>query len=135
MLSAIDLRAPTGDIERSMFPQDTSDELNGRLDGYLTEAYRLSQVTALTTEQLRDEAAKAWAYHRSYNAIYLRLSAAPNSVNLDDEGSMSRDPRLIQNFATLARQWLDQFREVLPVTRDLRTAVQGTTAVPNRYSW
>lgn len=134
-VAASELRAPKGDIEDSLFPGESSTAISARLQGYLDEGYvKAAAENVLAAKQ--DAAAKAWAYHRAYRAIYVRLTANPSSISLNDQGSSSFLVTQIENMKQLADSALAVFWELVPEeVKVAREEIQPSSALATRITW
>lgn len=97
-----------------MFPDETTVVFDARLQKYIDEAVAKAAVAGLPTQAAKDAATKQWAYHRAFEAQFIRLSSTPASVTLNDQGAASFLQQQIQNFKDLAVDALDQFEELTP---------------------
>lgn len=107
-----DLKAANGGrIEPElMFPDESPAALDQRLQKYIDEG--VVKATGLTGTAL-DDAVKVWAYYRWADAMWIRLSSNPASVNLVDQGSSSYLQQQIQNFKDMADALLAEFDEAV----------------------
>lgn len=134
-VAASDLRAPKGDIEDSLFPGESSTAISARLQGYLDEGYTKAGEEAVASAD-QDAAAKAWAYHRAYRAIYVRLTSNPSTISLNDQGSSSFLVTQIENMKQLADGALAVFWELVPEeVVAAREEIQPSSALPTRFTW
>jgi len=123
------LVAPSGEIEASLFPSLDFTDLVSRLNSYLAEGYLKAGQTIL-----KDRAATAWAYHRAYFAVYLRMSSQPSRSELADQGSSTFHQDQALRFLELANAKEAEFLALIggngPPQR-----FQGTTAVRTNIVW
>jgi hypothetical protein len=100
----VDLLAENGGlIESGFFPNVSAPDVLSRLDAYLVKG----RAAALALGVVDPEpAAIAWAYHKAFTAVFLRLSAAPSTVQLNDAGQRSYLITQIQNFKDMADEQL-----------------------------
>jgi hypothetical protein len=141
------LLSPVGLLEPFLFPEDrrTSNPeapepgtLEHRLDGYITDA--LERVAALPVQPgSTDAAVLAWAYHRAYSAVYIRLASNPASANFQDQGghTFAKDQR--SAMADEAAHWLAEYRAAIVPAASAAQAPQPppneTGTVPARFKW
>jgi len=95
------LQTNGGEIENDFFPSETLAQLTDRLNRYVVEGY--SKAPTL------DAAVKAWAYYRTYMAIYLRMSAQPTNTELVDQSRVGWDKEQALRFYDLAQEKLAEF--------------------------
>lgn len=80
------LRAPRGEVEPWMFPQDrTPQALDARLQAYLDDA-TAKLDGAEVEEEDKDEVTRNYAYYRVFDAVYKRLLIDPAKADLSDQG-------------------------------------------------
>jgi hypothetical protein len=129
-IQASDLISPNGEIDSSLFPGDADHELNDRLEAYILEAQ--GKVPGAS-----DEAIQAWAYHRSYRAVFIRLSSEPAVQSLNDQGSVQVSKDQIQNFNLLADQYLAKWLELTQETSniDASSGLGPSGSVSNKFGW
>lgn len=113
-LAAIDLRSPDGEIEDWLFPDESSDKLNERLDRYLVEGYEKADDDDVTGTD-RDDAAREWAYYRAYRQAWIRLASSPMRMSLRDVGSADYTQTQLDEIWKLAQSHLDEFHLIVPV--------------------
>lgn len=99
------LIAPEGEVELSLFPGNSSTQLQARFDVYITEGY--------TKAPGNDDAARAWAYHRAYFAVYLRMSSQPINSELVDQASAVFDKDQARRFYDLSMAKEEEFNAIL----------------------
>jgi len=106
-----DLKAANGGrIEPgTMFPEESSVALDQRLQKYIDEGLAKAVADGLSGPAEQDAATKAWAYHRAFDAVFIRLSSNPSSVTLNDQGGSSFLVTQIQNFKDLAFEALGEY--------------------------
>src|SRR5678816_1648825 len=93
-----------------LFPEELPTAVDQRLQKYIDEG--VVRATGLTGTDL-DDAVKVWAYHRAFDAVFVRLSSQPASVTLNDQGAGSYLQQQIQNFRELSVAALEEFEEVV----------------------
>lgn len=128
-VTAEDLTAPLGLIELSLFPVDEDEAdpitLEVRLGAYIADAISKGSPS--------DEATKAYAYHRAFLAVYLTISADPESLSLDEQGSSIFHSQQAERFKRLSDQYLLVWNEAqangAPGTN------QGSGSVSNLFRW
>lgn len=80
------LRAPRGEVEPWMFPQDrTPQALDARLQAYLDDAAAKLQGAEVANED-RDEVVRNYVFYRVFDAVYKRLVIDPSKADLSDQG-------------------------------------------------
>jgi hypothetical protein len=122
---------PEGLIEpRSMFPGESEEDLNARLDAYIDEG--MARTTTLAAET-RDSAVSAWVYHRAFLAVWIELSGNPASAAQADQGSTLYTQYQIQNFKDLSDQFLRQFEGY--VTSGVPTNLPMSYSVRHRIAY
>lgn len=133
MLEPAQLIAPEGEIEPAMFPGDKAEALESRVQAYLTHGYEKA-TAAEVLDADRDDAARAWAYHRAFRSVFVRLSASPASVSLDAQCSTSRTAQQIAEFGRLAAQYEAEYLGLVPVAQTPKPA-PTSGAVRTVISW
>ena len=114
MLTAADLIAPKGEIEKSLFPGEDAAALELRLQSYLDQAYaKLDTLTTLPASIDVDEAAQSYAYYRAYQAVHLNMSRQAATASIDGEASRSFLASQIATFAELRDSNLSAWNDVL----------------------
>ena len=108
-----DLLAPVGRIEPDFFPADTTDQLEVRLGSYLVEGYTRADRDGVADAD-RDQAARSFAYHEAFTAVWTRLSAEASSISLPDEGGQSRTDAQRAAFKELADRYLQSYLGLVP---------------------
>lgn len=136
MLSPGDLRSPTGDLGDSLFPGESSGQLDTRLQGYITEGYAKAAAAGLTVQEDQDEAAKAWSYYRAYQAVYVRMLNNPSTVIMEKQGQNSTLWSQIEAMGKLADAALANYRELLPADVGAGPpSLPETAAVPTQITY
>lgn len=95
-----DLIQPTGELESAWFPADDEAALEARLTAYIAEGADLSAEA-----DDPDAATTAFAYWRSYEAVYLRLSGSPASVGIVGHMNRQYTQEQLRAFRTKAAEW------------------------------
>jgi hypothetical protein len=126
-ITGTDLIAPKGELDLSLFPGDTEIDLSERLDAFLLEAEGKKAGVS-------DDGKKAWAYHRAFRQIFIRLSNFPAS-EVDDQGNVKYSDAQIQNFSTIAEDYKEQWDEIISGTDASSTIATGTGSVDNNPKW
>ena len=124
-VSGMDLVAPSGEIDKSLFPSDSEMELMERLESYLTEAEGKKIGVS-------DAGKKAWAYYRAFRAVFIRLSSTP-SARFDDQGDLKYSDAQINNFNNLAEKYLAEWEMI--ITAEVETGFGPTGSVKNKFTW
>lgn len=108
-----DLKAANGGrLEPSLlFPDEDATALDQRLQKYIDQG--VVRAAGLTGTEL-DDAVALWAYHRAFEAVWVRLSSNPANVDLRDQGSASYLREQIQNFKDLSDAALEEFVDAVP---------------------
>lgn len=118
-----------GEIEKSLFPGVTDADLTTRLNNYINEGYlKAGEVPS------KDAAAKAWAYHRAYFAVYLRMSSEPTRSELVDQAVAAFDPAQAMRFLELARKKEDEFFVLIDVKAP-SSKIANTSSVKTQFNW
>lgn len=134
-LTASDLMAPAGPVESFLFPEEDSNQLPDRLNGYLANAYVDARVAAFP-DATQNSMAKAYALWQVYTAVYTRLSAMPITVTVAEKGGHGYSAEQIRNFRDLANKYLADFNGMLIVEPSSPpTAFPGTVSVGTEYRW
>src|SRR5690606_2643254 len=103
------------------------------IEAWLTEAYADPRVTALDDDDLEDRAARAWAYHRAFDAACVQMATNPSSASESDAGSASYSKDQRDTVCRKAAEFLAEFNELAPkVTTDRRT---GGMTVEHEFTW
>lgn len=121
-----DLLAPNGMLESSLFPGEDPASLETRLNTYIVEA-------AARTDN--DAAVKAWAYHRAFLAVYIRLTSKPASVEFEDQGSHSYLITQIENVYRLSQEYRDEYDRLVAAEADVVGRNAGTTSQRVDFTW
>lgn len=70
---AADFVHPTGELTQLLFP---GEDLTVLVNAWLTDAN--GRVASITDTARRDDATRAWVYHRGYTAVANRVTGTPN---------------------------------------------------------
>lgn len=135
MISPGDLRSPTGDLGDSLFPGESSGDLDTRLQGYIDEGEAKATAAGVDVADLED-AVKAWAYYRAYYTVYVRMLNAPSSVEMQGQGSKAHLWSQIEAMGKLADTALAGYRDLLPpAALNATMTFPPSGAVPNDYAF
>lgn len=140
-VTGANLLEPQGPLASSFFPEEDGDAaVTARLDAYLADGYqRVTDWTTANPDAVvdADDAATAWALHRAYTAIHLRLSANPANASLDDQGSRYYLVSQIRTFGEKASEYLQQFEAILEsaLPSGEGNLVIAPNFVPNKFVW
>jgi hypothetical protein len=118
--------SPVGMIDRKiMFPDDTGDEFDARMDAYLQDATARGAGNVL--------AERAWFYYRAFMDVHLRLVSIPHSASLDEGGSYTYLITQIQLMKDRAEAFKKEFDGLLVVVT--KTPVYyGSTSMNTTFS-
>lgn len=129
----VDLLEPYGPLEPAFFP-DTEEELTVRLQAYLDRAYAL--IAEAGSVVYEDLAARYWALHLSFSALYLQKANNPGSASMDDLGSVSTAKDQRDAFKEQADYFAAQFYILVPATDAVTTVPsRASRAIPTRVRW
>lgn len=133
-VAAADLKSPAGEIEGAvLWPGETDSQVTARLSAYVADGETQAAEIAAGS---RDAAVKAWAYYRAYMAVYMRLTAEPSTVTVNDQATVSMLVTQIQNWKDLADAKLASFTDLLDsATETEPTATQPTVAARTVFTW
>lgn len=121
-----DLLAPSGLVELFMFPGETQAKIEERLASSIAEAVEKGSPS--------DAATRAWAYHRAFTSVYLRLLTNPATVDVPDEGSHSILAAQINRMKELADRYLGEWLVLQEETPSVSVSLpHGPT--PTRFTW
>lgn len=132
-LEPTQLIAPEGEIEPAMFPTDTAEQLAHRVQAYITAGTEKASADGVDAGDL-DDAARAWAYYRAFRAVFVRLSATPSSITLNDQGGTARLLTQIVHFDKLAADYLTEYTGLVPAAAVARVVPQSA-ATKTRITW
>ena len=134
-VTAADLTSPTGEIEPAvLWPGEAGATTTARLTAYVADGEL--QAADIAAGASHDAAVKAWAYHRAYMSVYMRLTAEPTATTINDQGSASWSTQQVQNWKDLADAKLAAFTEIVDEATDAEpTATQPTVAARTVFSW
>lgn len=106
------------------------------LAAYLADADERLAAAGVSDGAARDRFARAWAYHRTYAAAVDRMSAAPLSGSLADEGSVTRSVEQLRVLRERAARYEAEALALLPPseTPSVRRRV-GTVSVRHEVVW
>lgn len=117
------LLEPAGLVTPSLFPGEGDATLTARLQAYINEG---DEKTAT------DAGIRAWAYHRAFMAVWIRLTTNPNTENFQDQGGHSFLQSQIENVKRIADEQLALFTSL---TTSATTSTSGTTSTGANFSW
>lgn len=127
-LTVEDLLLPKGRLSGpALWPTHPPEKVQETVQAYLNEGY--AKAEAITDESQQNEAARQWAYHRSYQEAFERLLLLPSTVSTD-EGSASSPLTQIEHVGTLAQEALGEFNQILLA----ETTVPADVIRPSRAS-
>lgn len=125
-VTVADLTQPLGELERGLFPSDTTPELFAdRLAGYLADAEL--RIAEFEIDDDVDAATKAWVYYRAYSAVATRLLAQERAATIEGQGSNRFEQAQADGFFALADKWKTEFDVLIPV--------ENAADPPVRSSW
>jgi len=102
-----------GRLEPSLLmPDEGSVAFDARLTAYIAEGVAKGTAAGLSAGSDLDAATKQWAYHRAFDAQFIRMSSSLSTLDLKDQGSGSFLVTQIQNFKDLAAEALAAFEEL-----------------------
>lgn len=131
-VSPTDLTAPAGEVEPAWFPSDDTAALTARLQAYIDDGAARAQADGIIDV---DEATTLWAYHRAYRAIWLRLSEAPSSLTMNDQGSRSRTDAQRDSFKAEADRLFTAYQSLIPASTPTTQQRFPSGAVSNKITW
>jgi hypothetical protein len=136
MVPASVLLSPSGPIDVSLFPGETSKAVSARLQQYLTNGYNDSRVVSVGDALLQDELAKAYALNQAFTAIYIRMSNQPLTLSVTEKGSHGFAPEQIRNMKALADKYLADFLGMLATTSgEVARQLPGSVSIRNTVEW
>lgn len=112
-----------GQLPASLFPDQDDAEVLSQLNAYLVAGYVRASADAVPVESV-DDAATAWAYHRTYDDLHQTMSVAPSSATIDGEGSSSFTADQREAFEIRAREWRAEYDAFVP---EVQEADEGWT--------
>lgn len=134
-----DLTAPKGAVQSSFFPDDDAAALSARLQLWITEG--TERAEDISDAEANDRAVAAWAYYRAFTEFADRISAAPKTVELRDQGSRTYGDPQFEYWQKRAQGYLAEFERLLvEAAQDAGTVpsappVPATTSVPATFAW
>jgi hypothetical protein len=124
-----DMLAPAGLLTLSLFPGEGAEAVNTRLTSYINDG-----VTRAGGGPEADyDSVLAWAYHRAFMAVYVRLTTSPAQGEVDDAGKYQYLITQINNVKTLADEWLTRFEELTTTAEATDEQQQGTRSTPAQF--
>ena len=115
------VRSPVGLVEPAMFPAEDMVALDERLAAYIAEGE--SHATPIAAADENDDAVKAWTYWRAFTAVFIRLSASPASVTMNDQGGKQHLVTQIENFREMAAEQRARFDALILAAADVEEVV------------
>ncbi len=127
------LMDPNGPVTATLFPEQATNAITVKLQGYIDEAYADSRVVALASDSAKqNKAARAWSLYRTFDDVAVRMTAEPMAVNNGAEaGSSSYTFDQIQAMMDRALRYLKEFNDAAVVVG----AVKRPINVKNVYVW
>lgn len=134
MIDPHSLITPTGRIAPDLFPEWDDACLASAVQAWITEAYDRPDVAGLG-ETRQDAAARAWAYHRAFDAAAVSMAANPATHSQTDAGSSgySKDQR--DAIRERADRYLTEFHTLTAQTAAIPSQWTGGQTVPHVFSW
>jgi hypothetical protein len=138
-LSPDDLLEPAGPIAPSFFPNESPSALATRLQAYLDDGARRVSATGLGGTAA-DDAVRAWAEYRAFNAVTNRLAVEAQSVTIADQGARTRSVEQLRMLALSRDAALARWNALVPAPSEVSGSAatpprgtSGSTAI--RYTW
>lgn len=125
------LRAPRGEVESWMFPQDrTPQALDARLTAYIQDA-TVKLEGAEIAEGDKDEVTRNYVYYRVYDAVYKRLLIDPAKADLSDQGGQQWIKEQLSALAQQRSYYMSLVPEfMLPQVVAVEEPAEAPTAAP-----
>lgn len=118
---------PLGELTRSMFPDDTLEDVAAIWFDDATE-----QTASITDSDLQDAAFKAWVYYRAYSVVANNIAMRPTSSSyFGSERSETWGADRIKFYERKAQENLDKFNTYAEPTV-INDAVINYSAVATR---
>jgi hypothetical protein len=136
VITPTDLRSPLGEVEDSLFPGESSADIDTRLDAYLTEAYGL--LAAYDDSVQRDVAARAWAMHRAFKAAHTIILSQPASATAEEGGSRTYTAEQLRQLLLRGAGFLTEYGQVLAALaagEEPTTEQSPSRPVANTFVW
>lgn len=136
MITAADLLQPKGPLSLSLFPGEGRNEYDTRVGQYITDAYADERVAAQTDQTRADNLARAFALHKAFTDVVVRLSGEPISVSVTEKGGHSYSGEQIKTFERLAAKYWGDFLGLLVIEGSVPpTQMPGSVSVRNSVEW
>lgn len=137
-LTADDLLEPKGELDATvLFPDAAPVDVKARLTSYLDTA--ADELGSAGVDSARvDRGARVYAYHRAYQALFLRLSANPTTKSLTDQGSLTYSMQQLVTFDTLSKQYRAEYDAILEsglAPTQSSNVVAHTTTIPTQFTY
>lgn len=130
----VDLLEPNGPLDPAFFP-DTEEQLTVRLQAYIDRAVtKVAAYEGVISEE--DSAARSWALHLAFSALYLLKANSPGSASMEDLGSVSTAKDQRDAFKEQADFYASEYLLLAPeVTINSSVSPTVSRAVPNTFRW
>lgn len=128
-LTNADILYPTGRVHSDLLPDRSSAELAADIDIWLAEAYADTRVSALDVAD-QDAPARAWVYHRAFDAACVAMASNPSTAAETDAGSSSYSKDQRDTICRKAADFLAEFNELAPKVVPIGQAL-GQTVIHN----
>lgn len=110
------VRSPEGHIVDAMFPGIDTDDIDTRIQVWITQAETQLASLDLGLEASEEDAAvRAWVYYRAFSARAVELASMPSSISIPNEESTTRTADQRALFERLADEWLDSYQGIVVV--------------------
>lgn len=134
MITTESLVAPEGRLNPKLFPTDSEEDFQERLEAYVEEA--ITKTASLEDESKAEEAQKAWAYYRAYDEIYTRMITSPVEIDLDVGGKGTFDTKQFEAIERMKNGFYNQFDKIMTDSVTSTTIrLSGTEKVKTEVSW
>lgn len=133
MIDTEDLIQPVGPLVQAMFPDDTADAFDDRLQAYLDDAYE--KLAAVTDAESQDIGAKAYALARGFEDAATIFTTKPSSASLQGLGSVGFSANAIAEWARKAREQWAIYEEVQPIELGVVDEIPQSTVLRTRVCW
>lgn len=134
-LTATDILDPKGKVLPSMFPTDSSPQLEVRLEGWLAEAYAKAEVTALSADTDKNDAAESWVYFRTFDSVTTRLMNTPIRVDLRDQGAREYHSSQLSYFSKLRDEAFANFGRITATDEKPAVDLNTTRFAETGFTW
>jgi len=137
VITPADLRSPVGPLEDGFLPDTPGDPLVVRLQTYITEGEnKVSSHPGTVADP--EEAVKAWALYRAFDATFMIKSHSPASASMQDLGSQAFNKEQILAFREKAMEYLAMFLELVPPMAEgpsISRRLMGTRSIRRQLEW